>query len=154
MAIKAERNKNALRLAELWVNGSVASIGQVLNGQVVLKTTPDLQRNFVFGPGNDDFTFYFSDLEYGIMQHKQVYRLLPDEEWKNGALEDGISFRKLPVGKYTLQVKLVYPDASESELIEIPIRVKTYWWNTLWAKSGYLLLFCRRNVCRILLYRT
>lgn len=141
MAIKAERNKNALRLAELWVNGSVASIGQVLNGQVVLKTTPDLQRNFVFGPGNDDFTFYFSDLEYGIMQHKQVYRLLPDEEWKNGALEDGISFRKLPVGKYTLQVKLVYPDASESELIEIPIRVKTYWWNTFWAKSGYLLLF-------------
>lgn len=140
MTVKTERNKSVLRLAELWVNGDIVSIGQSLNGQVVLKTAPDLQRKFVFGAGNDDFTFYFSDLEYGIMQRKQLYRLLPDEEWKSGALEDGISFRRLPVGNYTLQVKLIYPDASESELIEIPIRVKTYWWNTIWAKLGYLSL--------------
>lgn len=140
MTVKVKKNDNNLRLSEVWVNGELVSIGQRRNGQVILKTSPDLQRKFVFGAGNDDFTLYFSDLEYGIMQRKQAYRLLPDEEWKIGALEDGVTYRHLPTGNYTLQTKLIYSDASESEVVEIPIRVKTYWWNTIWARIGYLIV--------------
>lgn len=138
--VKIEQHKSSLRLAEVWVNGRLAPVGKSLNGQVVLKTTPDKQSDFVFGAGNDYFTFYFSDLKYDIMQCKQAYRLLPDEEWKVGTLEDGITFSHLPIGKYTLQVKLIYPDAGESEIVEIPIKINTYWWDTFWAKMVYLLI--------------
>ena len=137
--VKTEGHKSALRLAEVWVNGEQVSVGKSLNGQVVLNVTSNQQRDFVFGAGNDFFTFYFSDLQYGIMQCRQAYRLLPDEDWKVGELENGVSFRRLPIGDYTLQVKLIYPDASESEVVEIPIRINTYWWDTVWARFGYFL---------------
>lgn len=138
--VKMERHRSTLRLAEVWVNGELVPIGKSLNGQVVLTTAPNQQPEFVFGAGNDYFTFYFSDLQYGMMQCKQAYRLLPGEDWKIVELEEGIAFRQLPIGDYTLQVKLIYPDASESEIVEIPIRIDTYWWNTMWAKFGYFLI--------------
>ena len=111
------------------------------NGQILLTTSPNLQQKFVFDADNNDFTFYFSDLQFGMMQRKIAYRLLPDEAWKIGTLENGISYRHLPVGDYTLQVKLIYPDANEGEMIEMSIRVNTHWWKTGWAYLGYMALF-------------
>lgn len=139
-AVKMERHKSTLRLSEVRVNGELVPVGKSLNGRIVLATTPGRQSDFVLRAGNDYYTFYFSDLQYGIMQCKQAYRLLPDEDWKIGGLEDGITFRNLPVGNYTLQVKLLYHDAGESETVEIPIRIVPYWWNTIWARIGYLLI--------------
>lgn len=142
LTVKTKQNKGDLRLAELWVNGKIVSTGESVNGQVVLNSAPDLQRSFVFGAGNRDFTFYFSDLEYGIIQRKLAYRLLPDGDWKTGAPEHGVSFSRLAAGNYTLQVKLIYADATSSETKEIPILVKSYWWNTIWAILGYALAIC------------
>ena len=141
LSAKLNSNKDQLCMSDVRVNGEPVSVGEEVNGQVILSESPDLQREFVFNANNDDFTFYFSDMQYGMMERKMAYRLLPDEEWKMETLENGISYRRLPVGNYTLQVKLVYPDASEGELIEIPIRIKTHWWNTGWAYIGYA-LFC------------
>lgn len=138
--VKMERHKSTLRLSELWVNGAFVPVGKSLNGQAALTTAPGRQPGFVSGTENDCFTFYFSDLQYGIMQCKQAYRLLPDEDWRIGELEDGITFSHLQPGNYTLQTKLLYHDAGESETVEIPIRINTYWWNTVWAKIGYFLI--------------
>lgn len=138
---KSPRNKSRLVVSELWVNGESVSVGAKKNGQILLTTSPNLQQKFVFDADNNDFTFYFSDLQFGMMQRKIAYRLLPDEAWKIGTLENGISYRHLPVGDYTLQVKLIYPDASEGEMIEMSIRVNTHWWKTGWAYLGYMALF-------------
>lgn len=137
---KSGLHKDRLFISELCVNGEPVSVKEKVNGQVLLSVSPDLQRKFVFNAYNDNFTFYFSDLQFGMMQRKVAYRLLPDEEWKIGTLENGISYRRLPVGDYTLQVKPVYPDASEGEVMEISLRVNTYWWNTGWAYLGYMIL--------------
>lgn len=138
--VKMERHKSTLCLSEVRVNGEFVPVGKLLNGKIVLTTTPSRQSDFVLRAGNDYYTFYFSDLQYGIMQCKQAYRLLPDEDWKIGRLEDGVTFKNLPVGNYTLQVKLLYHDADESETIEIPISIAPYWWDTIWARIGYLLI--------------
>lgn len=138
---KSNLNKSHLQISELSVNGETVSVGEKKNGQVLLTTSPNLQQKFVFNAYNHDFTFYFSDLQFGMMQRKIAYRLLPDETWKMGSLENGISYRRLPVGDYTLQVKLVYPDASEGKVVEIPLRINTYWWNNGWAYLCYLVLF-------------
>lgn len=138
---KSTRNKSRLVVSELWVNGESVPVGEKRNGQILLTTSPNLQQKFVFDADNNDFTFYFSDLQFGMMQRKIAYRLLPDEAWKIGTLENGISYRHLPVGDYTLQVKLIYPDASEGEMVEMSIRVNTHWWKTGWAYLGYMALF-------------
>ena len=88
-------------MSDVRVNGEPVSVGEEVNGQVILSESPDLQREFVFNANNDDFTFYFSDMQYGMMERKMAYRLLPDEEWKMETLENGISYRRLPVGNYT-----------------------------------------------------
>lgn len=140
LTVKTIQDKNILRLSELWINGKIVSAGEAVNNHVVLTTTPALQKSFELGAGYDDFTLYFSDLEYSLMQCKLSYRLLPDGEWKTTALEDGVSFSRLPAGNYTLQAKLIYSDASAGEAIDIAIRVKTYWWSSVWAILVYLLV--------------
>lgn len=132
--VKVERHNGNLKLSEVWINGEAVSVGEKVNGRVVLSVTPNRQNDFVLGAGSNRFTFYFSDLKYGIMQCKQAYRLQSDEEWKIGRLEDGVSFKNLSPDDYVLQVKLIYPDASESEITEIPFSVRTYWWNSFWLK--------------------
>lgn len=142
LAAKTCSNNGKLIVTELWVNGKDVAVAEKVNGQTVLSASPDLQREFVFNAENNDFTFYFSDSWFGTMQRKLAYRLLPDEEWKIGALKNGISYKQLPVGKYKLQVKLVYPDASEGETVELVIRVTPHWWASAWACWGYIMLAC------------
>ena len=140
LIVKNRQNQKQLLLTDLWVNSQSVAVGEEVNGQVILSAAPSAQSKFVFDADNNDFCFYFSDMQYGMMQRKVAYRLLPDEEWKMCLLEDGIHYSRLSSGKYTLQVKLIYPDASEGDVLEIPIVVKDYWWNTFWAWIIYLIL--------------
>lgn len=141
LMMKNHKNQDRLLLSDLWMNGKSVAVGEEVNGRVILTSTPDCQDKFVFGMANKELNFYFSDLQYGMMQRKLAYRLLPDEEWKVGTLEDGVHYNHLENGKYVLQVKLIYPDASEGETLEIQIVVKNYWWCTIWAFVGYFILF-------------
>lgn len=141
LMMKNHKNQDKLLLSDLWINGKSVAVGEEVNGRVILTSTPDCQEKFVFGKANKELHFYFSDLQYGMMQRKLAYRLLPDEEWKVGSLEDGVHYNDLESGKYILQVKLVYLDASEGDPLEIPIVVKNDWWCTTWAFIGYFVLF-------------
>lgn len=140
LIVKNRQSQNQLLLSDLWVNGKTVTVGEKINGQVVLTAGPDNQRQFVFNAANNDFYFYFSDMQHGMMQRKIAYRMLPDNEWKQCSLENGIHYSNLRSGNYTLEVKLVYPDGSEGEVLEIPITVKDYWWQTIWAIIGYILV--------------
>lgn len=140
LIVKNRQNQKQLLLTDLWVNSQSVAVGENVNGQVILSAAPSTQSKFVFNADNNDFCFYFSDMQYGMMQRKVAYRLLPDEEWKMCLLEDGIHYSRLGSGEYTLQVKLIYPDASEGNVLEIPIVVKDYWWNTLAAWIVYFML--------------
>lgn len=140
MIAKNRQSQKQLLLSDLWVNGKTVAVGEKINGQIVLNFAPDCQEAFTFNTSNNDICFYFSDMQYGMMQRKIAYRLLPDDEWKMCSLEEGIHFANFKSGKYSLQVKLVYPDASEGNVLEVPIVVKEYWWKTIWAILGYIVL--------------
>lgn len=150
LMVKNHKSQKKLLLSDIWVNGKSIAVGEEVNGRVILSSTPDYQDKLVFSVANKELSFYFSDLQYGMMQRKLVYRMLPDEEWKVGSLEDGIHYNQLKSGTYTLQVKLIYPDASEGEMLEIPIVVRDYWWCTIWAIIGYILLFI--GLCIVVYY--
>lgn len=139
--IKSNRNQSQLMLSGLEINGEPVGVGERVRGRVMLDAAPCWQEKFVFYPENTDITFYFSDLQYNGDLRKIAYRLLPDEEWNISSLEAGISYKQLPVGDYVLQVKLMFPDASESKVIEVPVVMKNNWWKTNWAYAGYVFLF-------------
>lgn len=138
---KKDAGKGRLKLTDVEVSGTTVMAGEKRNGQQILSVAPEKQEKLVFAPGNNDFHLYFSELHYGMMQHKIAYRLLPEsEEWQMKPLADGLGFNRLPAGKYTLQVKLVFPDGREGEMSEIPIAVKAKWYGTIVAYLIYFLL--------------
>lgn len=125
-SMKGNHHTDAPVLSEFEINGEAIS-------------TAKADYNFYSTCKN--ITFFFSDLQYNAVLQKVAYRLLPDEEWKTNDPEDGISFKNLPIGNYTLQVRLVYPNGDKSELTEISFEIRNVWWKTYWACSIYLLLF-------------
>ena len=92
----------------------------------------------VLNTKNNDFRLYFSDLRYETAQRKIAYRLLPeDEDWKMQQLGKCLWYNRLPVGEYALQVKLVFPDGTEGDVIQVPIVVKAGWYRSVGAYWAY-----------------
>lgn len=155
IVVKSNKNKSVPVLSGLDVDGKPVAVGEIVNGRVILESTPGLQHEYIFYSRPADITFYFSDMQYDGELRKIAYRLLPEEEWSVVLLKKGVSYKYLSAGNYTLQVKLVFPDASESRVVEIPILVKDSWWKTGWAYGGYFLLFLGvvTGIFRYLVYR-
>lgn len=141
IVVKSNKNKSVPVLSGLEVNGKSVVVGERVAGHVILEKTPGLQQEYIFNSGCAEITFLFSDMQYDGELRKIAYRLLPDGGWNIGSLEKGVSYDHLSAGSYILQVKLVFPDASESKVVEVPVLVKDSWWKTRWAYGGYLLLF-------------
>lgn len=135
---KSQSGRKKLMLTGVEMNGKAVLAGEKWNGQKILSVSPEKQNSLVFNSKNHDFSLYFSDLHYGMLQRKLSYRLLPEEsEWQTKLLGQDLSYSKLPIGEYLLQVKLVYPDAKESEVMQIPIRIKPDWYRSRWAYWCY-----------------
>lgn len=124
--LKSNHHTDAPVLSELKING---------------ETMPPGKKEYIFYSTSQNLAFYFSDLQYNAVLQKVAYRLLPDEEWKTTDPATGILFKDLPIGTYTLQVRLVYPNGTKSELTEISFEIKDVWWKTFWAYCIYLLIF-------------
>ncbi len=125
-------------LTDIEVDGSVVLAGEKRNGQIVLPLAPEKLRKLVLNTKNNDFRLYFSDLRYETAQRKIAYRLLPeDEDWKMQQLGKCLWYNRLPVGEYALQVKLVFPDGTEGDVIQVPIVVKAGWYRSVGAYWAY-----------------
>lgn len=141
VVFKIDKGKKKLILSDIEVSGKAVLAGEERNGQIVLSVSPERQQKLAFNSDNNDFRLYFSDLRYGTVQRKMAYRLLPeDEEWRMQLLGDCLWYNRLPAGEYTLQAKLVFPDATEGDTIQIPIIIKAKWYHSAWAYWGYGLL--------------
>lgn len=141
VVFKIDKGKKKLILSDIEVSGKAVLAGEERNGQIVLSASPERQQKLVLNSDNNDFRLYFSDLRYGTVQRKMAYRLLPeDEEWRMQLLGDCLWYNRLPAGEYTLQAKLVFPDATEGDTIQIPIIIKAKWYHSAWAYWGYGLL--------------
>lgn len=140
LATKSNAYKGAPVLSSLEVKGQPVAVGQSVNGRVILQENMGWQQKLVFYANDEDISFYFSDLQFSGKLRKLAYRLLPNEKWNMSMLEEGVTYRNLSAGEYVLQAKLVYPDATESLVLEIPVLVKNNWWKTYWAYGLYILV--------------
>lgn len=138
---KTNGRTKQLRLTDIEIDDDVILAEERRNGQVVLTSAPEKQKSLMFSTENNNFRLHFSDLWYGMAQRKIAYRLLPkDKEWEMQPLGECLWYNGLPAGEYTLQAKLVFPDATEGDLIQIPILIKAKWYHSTWAYWMYGLL--------------
>ncbi len=64
-----------------------------------------------------------------------------DPTWRQPVSLPAFKFERLPEGTYTLRIKAIDPWGSESKTNETKIVVLPAWYQSTWAKAGYLILF-------------
>ncbi len=128
LIVKGENGSKQVVLTDVIADGKSIPIEERRDGQVILAK-------------NNDIHIHFSDFHYGMMQRKIAYRLLPvDENWETATIAESLWYNKLPAGKYTLQVKLVFPDGTEGDTTRLEIVVKDKWVNSAWVYAIYALV--------------
>ena len=88
----------------------------------------------------DHVRFLFSKLNYNAAQNKTIYRVLPiDTLWKEKRHNE-IVLDQLEAGKYTLEIKPVYPVPGGEEVTSLKLNVSYHWVFSPWALLAYSLL--------------
>lgn len=100
-----------------------------------------------------NLTVYFSALEYSDkFLVRYAYKLDGvDTKWSYVGSSNSASFNRLPAGHYKLLVKSTNSDGIWMDNVaELSIYVHPVFWETVWAKILYVLLFC--GVIYVLIY--
>ena len=63
-----------------------------------------------------------------------------DPGWRQPVLIPVFKFERLPEGSYSLHVKAIDPWGTESKTAKIKIVILPPWYQTIWAKLGYILI--------------
>lgn len=100
-------------------------------------------------------TFEYSTVDFhNPSRGEYAFRLLPyDKEWNNVGSRHYATYRDLPAGTYTFQVKYrLQPDHSFNEITEMELYIPYIWWQSPLALLAYL-LFVILLVREFYLYR-
>lgn len=140
--VKENKIQQSLVISSIAINNKYVKTNEELNGQIVLPYASNTLNELTFNHYNNNFTLYFTDLQYNnSIQRKIAYRLLPEEqEWTETPLGQGLSFRLLKNGTHTLQVYTTFYDGSKGDLKEIKITILPRWFETIEAYMLYITL--------------
>lgn len=133
--IKAFATSETIVITGLEVNNKPVEIGRKVNGQIILSQsifyTPFVRLNHA----NRDFALTFNNLSYSESQQKYSYRLRPYQpDWLVANGGEKVSYANLPAGKYTFEVKNIYPDEKESKVISLKVEILPHWSETFFFR--------------------
>lgn len=139
-------------LSRIKIHGRDVYAGEKVGGvETFSKSINDVDR-LVFSQDQTDFQIFVSDLSYTPFQKQLLYRLDPImTEWRAHSAEQGITFPGLQHGEYKLRIRPLYLDESQGEEKVITIIIELEWYNSVFAKIIFLLIF-GSGVWGILLY--
>ncbi len=101
-------------------------------------------------------TFEYTTLDFhNPLRGEYAYKLIPyDKEWNNVGNRRYATYRDLPAGDYTFQVKYVLQEDNQpDEITQIKVSIPTVWWQSWWAYLVYSTLIFL-IVRQFYLYRT
>ena len=127
------------RITDIDING--VSIYQQEDG--VLASRLMLMQELTFNYKQNSLTFYFSDFNYNEERNtKYSYRLTGyDDEWSPLSTTPFVTYKNLPPGDYTFELKVQGANGEVSELaVSLPIVIQPPFWATWWAYILYLVI--------------
>ena len=144
-------NKRAFKpqITDIDING--VSIYQQEDSVLASKLTKMQELSFNYK--QNSLTFYFSDFEYNEEQSsKYSYRLKGyDNEWSPLSTTPFVTYKNLPPGDYTFELKVQDTNGEVSEYaVSLPIVIQPPFWATWWA---YLLYLCLTIIVGYYLWR-
>ena len=137
------------QITNIDING--VSIYQQEDSVLASKLTKMQELSFNYK--QNSLTFYFSDFEYNEEQSsKYSYRLKGyDSEWSPLSTTPFVTYKNLPSGNYTFELKVQGANGEVSEhAVSLPIVIQPPFWATWWA---YLLYLCLTIVIGYYMWR-
>jgi signal transduction histidine kinase/DNA-binding response OmpR family regulator/ligand-binding sensor domain-containing protein len=126
----------------LKIDNRAVNVGERRNGQVVLPFDFPYIKTIVLSNRNRDFSISFNNLLFSSDFRRYEYRLYPyQKEWLLSNEDDEVSYTNLPDGKYTFEVRSVYPNGKTGSITRMPIRILPHWTHTVWFRLLLTLIF-------------
>lgn len=63
-----------------------------------------------------------------------------DRDWVEAGSQRFVQYSYIPPGEYTLKILAANSDGVWSPAVSLPIRVRPYWWQTMWVRAAAVLL--------------
>ena len=142
--IKYNKKRPKVLFSGLYMNGREMEVGEEVDGVVVMPKALGHGRQIELKKDHPALTVMFGTDDYGMPERTRFsYKLegLRDEWIDCHPLRSGITFTKLPPGKYQLKVKAIGGDGyGNNEVVGLSIVVREPFWISFWAKLLYVLL--------------
>lgn len=143
--IKYDRRAPKVLFVDMRLFGQPVKVGEEYNGNVILDESITEAKKVNLSYSQNDFTIYFSTDSH-VTPEKTVYyyRLVGfNSDWMQCAPDmHQVTYTNLTPGTYTLEVKAVNNDGTESkEIASLVIEIHPPFWLSAWAKACYVLLF-------------
>ena len=138
-SIKPQKPLFKLRLTEIDING--VSILQNVHGNLTAMMNGG--EGITLNHNENSLTFRFSDFEYNEgLSSKYIYRLEGyDKEWSQLSSYNFATYKNLPSGDYTFEVKAQNANGEWNEaVISMPVTIRPPMWATWWAYLIYIIL--------------
>lgn len=139
--IKAFATSETVVITGMEVNNKPVKIGKEMNGQTILSQSIFYTSSVRLNHANRDFSLTFNNLSYSEGQQKYRYRLRPYQpDWLIANGGEKVSYVNLPAGRYTFEVKNIYPDERESKVTSLKVEILPHWSETLFFRFCMIVL--------------
>ena len=125
--------------------------GSVYNGRVILEKALDIEQAITLKSSENQFTIQMASDNGGAKNHTRfVYRLKGfNDKWiKTVVSQPDITYMGLPVGSYTLCVRMLKDDGTMGEIErQLSITIVGAWYTSWWAITLWCLLLAGIGWC-------
>ncbi|MEG1934745.1 MAG: response regulator, partial [Rikenellaceae bacterium] len=124
-----------ITITELKIAGEIISVGDTINGNVILDKPLEHTDKIVLNYKNNNFSLCVSNLLFNSVHQRCMYRMLPIQpNWTVINSSESISYMALPEGTYTFHVKDYSKGNNKTPVTELKIRIKSHWMFSLPTK--------------------
>lgn len=93
-------------------------------------------NHYTISRGNNRYLFSYTLLNFKVSEKIRFrYRLVPfDSDWIDAGTSRYALYTNVPAGRYTFQVQASLNGIDWNKPVEVGLRVKRGWWNTVWFR--------------------
>ena len=131
-------------LTQMFIGEEEVLTGHVYDGRVILSQAMNETNKIELAHDQNTFTIKFAAGNYNQSERLQFMYWMEgkDEDWRNGnALTQGVTFKNLSSGKYTLHVKAISAEGAVSNQERtLAITIERHWLLSWWMIATYILI--------------
>lgn len=129
-----------IRLLDFYINNERITASTLSSGTQIISCPAYDAKEFHLGNQDNSFYIEFGTVEPGTPDLAEYQYSINGKEWITIEANSRVArFNDLAPGTYNLRFKVHY-NQMESDIKEIRIIIRPYWWASMWAILFYLLL--------------